>query len=119
MLPSSIRFVLVGSRFSKRTVPVALASSTRLPVAGNSSSTETGIVISSAGTTPAAGSGWVAAGSATTVSSTGVTRLGSRRDDDRRRRQEDVQADATDEQGEDQDRAADEPRRPDPAERAR
>ena len=67
-LPASIRLVLVGSRFSKRTVPVALVSDTRLPVALNVSWTETGIEISLAGTTPRAGSGCVAVVSATTVS---------------------------------------------------
>ena len=49
MLPAAIVFELVGSRFSNRTVPVALVSSTRLPVAGNVSSTATGTVTSFGG----------------------------------------------------------------------
>ena len=74
MLPAAIRLVLVGSRFSKRTAPVALVSSTRLPVALNVSLTATGIEISSAGTTPLAGSGWVAVVSATIVVGIGPIR---------------------------------------------
>ena len=75
-LPAAIRFVLVGSRFSKRTVPVALVSSVRLPVAGNVSSTATGMLTALAGTTPATGSGAVALGSATTVTWMGPTGSG-------------------------------------------
>ena len=76
MLPAAIRLVLVGSRFSKRTVPVALVSSVRLPVAGNMSSTATGMLTALAGTTPATGSGAVASGSATTMSWMGPTGSG-------------------------------------------
>ena len=48
MLPAAIRLVLRRSRrFSKRTVPVALVSSTRLPVAGNVSLTATGMLTTS------------------------------------------------------------------------
>ena len=74
MLPAGMRFVLVGSRFSKRTVPVALVSSTRLPVALNVLLTETGIEISLAGTTPRVGSGCVAVVSATMVTGIGPIR---------------------------------------------
>src|SRR3954447_10385804 len=76
MLPDGIRFVLVGSRFSKRTVPVALVSCTRLPVAGKVSFTETGIVMFSAGTTGGSPPGAAAFGSATTVTWTGVIASG-------------------------------------------
>jgi hypothetical protein len=55
-------------------VPVALVSSTRFPVALNVSLAATGMEISSAGTTPRAGSGAVAVLSATIVSGTGPTR---------------------------------------------
>ena len=72
MLPDGMRFVLVGSRFSNRTVPVALVSSTRLPVAANESLTATGIEILSAGTTGGSPPGVAAFGSATTVRWTGV-----------------------------------------------
>ena len=74
MLPAGIRFVLVGSRFEKRTVPVAFVSSTRFPVALNVSLTATGIEISSAGTVPRSGSGCVAVVSATTVNVVGPIR---------------------------------------------
>ena len=74
MLPAAIRLVLVGSRFSKRTVPVALVSSTLFPVALNVSLTATGIEISSAGTDAPVGSGWVAVVSATMVSGIGPIR---------------------------------------------
>ena len=73
MLPAAIRLVLVGSRFSNRTDPVALVSSTRLPVAWNVSLTETGTLTCWAGTTRAVASGAVAFVSAATVMSTGPT----------------------------------------------
>jgi hypothetical protein len=74
ILPAAIRLVLVGSRFSKRTVPVALVSSTRFPVALKVSLTATGIEISSAGTVPRSGSACVAVVSATTVNVVGPIR---------------------------------------------
>ena len=49
--PRAIVFELVGSRLSKRTVPFALASSIRLPVAGKLSLASTSTVSSWAGTT--------------------------------------------------------------------
>ena len=74
MLPATIRFELVGSRFSKRTVPVALVSSTRLPVALNVLLTETGIDdLGRRDDASRRGSGWVAVVSATTVSGIGPT----------------------------------------------
>ena len=76
MLPATIRFELVGSRFSNRTVPVALVSSTRLPVAGKVSSTATG-TRSRLGRDDAAGRvGRVAVVSATTVIWIGPTGSG-------------------------------------------
>ncbi|MEA2610953.1 MAG: hypothetical protein QOG32_679, partial [Chloroflexota bacterium] len=60
MLPATIRFVLVGSRFSNWTVPVALVSATRLPVELKVLLAETGIESCRAGTMPRLGSGWVA-----------------------------------------------------------
>ena len=72
-LPAAIRLVLVGSRFWNLTVPVALVTATRLPVALNVSVTETGTGTCWAGTTSAVGSGAVAVVSAVTVRSTGPT----------------------------------------------
>ena len=71
-----MRLELVGSRFSNRTVPVALVSSTRLPVAGKVSSTATGTVTSLAGTTAPVASGAVAVVSATTMIWIGPTGSG-------------------------------------------
>ena len=116
--PAGMRLVLVGSRFSKRTVPVALVSSTRLPVALNVLLTETGIEISLAGTTPRVGSGWVAVVSATIGHGDRADPLGLGRDRDRRRRQQQVDPDGADEQGKSQDGATDQPGRPDTAARS-
>ena len=72
-LPLGTLFELVGSRLSKRTLPVALASSIRLPVAGNVSPASTSIVSSCAGTTggEASASGAVASVLATIRSDSG------------------------------------------------
>ena len=108
-LPAAIRLVLVGSRFSKRTVPVALVSSVRLPVAGNVSLTATGMLTTLAGHD--AGDR-VRRGRAGIGDDRHLDRsdgLGSGRDDDRRRRQQEIGADAGDEDGQPEDRRPDDP----------
>src|SRR4029450_10336031 len=74
-LPPGIVFDEVKSLFRNRTTPVALAFSTRLPVAGNGAVAAPSAVTISAGTTGgcAAGSGASADGSATMVMTTGPT----------------------------------------------
>ena len=98
-LPATIRLVLVGSRFSKRTVPVALVSSTACRWPGTCRSTATG-TLTTLGRHDAGDRvrrGRVRIGDDRHLD--GTDRLGSRRDDDRRRRQEQVGADAGDEDG--------------------
>ena len=63
----------VGSQFVQRTPPDARVFSTRLPVAGKSPETSTGISIACAGIVRPAAFTAVAAGSAVTVSDTGPT----------------------------------------------
>ena len=115
MLPDGIRLVLVGSRFSNRTVPVALVSSTRLPVAANVSLTETGIEIRCGGhdRRVAAGRRGVRVRDDRQVDR--GDRLGPRRHDDRGRRQQDVRADRHRRAARGEDGRPDEPRRPDAA----
>ena len=67
MLPPGTVFVRRKSRLENRTWPVAFVSSTRFPVAGNVSVTVTSSGTSRPGTTSAAASGSVAAGSALIV----------------------------------------------------
>ena len=66
-LPPAIVFDAVKSTLRNVTVPLACASSTRLPVVVNVSDTETGTSIRLAGTMPASGSVVAAFGSARTV----------------------------------------------------
>ena len=72
-VPDGMLYGAVGSQFVHRTAPVAAVRSTRLPVAGNSPSASTGIVMVTAGTTAASWSTLVALGSARTEKVTGPT----------------------------------------------
>ena len=66
-LPPAIVFDAVKSTLRNVTVPLAWASSTRLPVVVNVSDTDTGTSTRLAGTMPASGSVVAAFGSARTV----------------------------------------------------
>ena len=74
MLPFGIVFVREVSRLWNVTRPVARVRSTRTPVDSNVSCADTSTEMRSAGTTPASGSGSLAAVSATTDRVCGPTR---------------------------------------------
>ena len=74
MLPAGTVLGLRKSRFSKRTIPVALVTSVRLPVAGNVPLALTSRGTFTAGTTKVVASGTDAVGSATTVNENGPRR---------------------------------------------